>query len=47
MVLAVDGSVSTDSYRAQVGDSVIVTVDGHEPITAHAKAIDDVIVATH
>ena len=47
MVLAVDGSVSTARYRAQVGDSVIVTADGHEPITAHAKAIDDVIVAAH
>jgi len=45
MVLAVDGSVSTDSYRAQVGDSFIVTDDGYEAITAHPKAIEDVIVA--
>lgn len=44
MVLAVDGSVSTDSFRAQVGDSFILTEDGFDPITAHAKSIDDVIV---
>ena len=47
MVLAVDGSVSTASFRAQVGDSVIVTADGYEPLTTHAKAIEDVIVALH
>ena len=47
MVLAVDGSVSTDSFRAQVGDSFIVTADGYEAITAHPKAIEDVILATH
>lgn len=44
MVLAVDGSVSTDSFRAQVGDSFILTEDGYEAITAHPKTIDDVIV---
>ena len=44
MVLAVDGSVSTDSFRAQVGDSFILTEDGFEPITAHPKSIDDVII---
>jgi len=44
MVLAVDGSVTTASYRAQVGDSFIVTDDGYEAITAHPKAIEDVIV---
>jgi Xaa-Pro aminopeptidase len=44
MVLAVDGSVTTDTFRAQVGDSFIVTEDGFDPITAHPKAIDDVIV---
>jgi len=46
MVLAVDGSVSTDSFRAQVGDSFIVTKDGYESITAHPKAIEDVIIAS-
>lgn len=44
MVLAVDGSVSTDRFRAQVGDSFIVTEDGCEAITAHPKAIDEVII---
>lgn len=44
MVLAVDGSVSTDTFRAQVGDSFIVTDDGYEAITAHPNSIDDVII---
>ncbi|WP_300037665.1 Xaa-Pro peptidase family protein [uncultured Roseobacter sp.] len=42
MVLAVDGSVSSDSFRAQVGDSVIVTEDGWEPLTDHPKAVAEV-----
>jgi Xaa-Pro aminopeptidase len=46
MVLAVDGSVNTDRFRAQVGDSFIVGADGYESITAHPKAIEDVIIAT-
>ena len=44
MVLAVDGSVATDTFRAQIGDSVIVTEDGYEPLTHHPKALEDVIV---
>ena len=44
MVLAVDGSVSVDTFRAQVGDSFIVTEDGYEQITRHAKSIEDVIL---
>jgi len=45
MVLAVDGSVSVaKTFRAQVGDSFIVTEDGYEQITDHPKALDDVIV---
>ncbi|MCP4769271.1 MAG: aminopeptidase P family protein [Gammaproteobacteria bacterium] len=47
MVLAVDGSVSTDRFRAQVGDSFIVSADGYESITAHPKAIEDVIIDPH
>lgn len=47
MVLAVDGSVSTSSFRAQVGDSFIVTADGYEAITDHPKTIEDVIIAAH
>ncbi|MCR9112004.1 MAG: Xaa-Pro peptidase family protein [Rhodobacteraceae bacterium] len=42
MVLAVDGSVSTESFRAQVGDSFIITETGHEQITHHPKAVVDV-----
>ncbi len=44
MVFAVDGSVCTDSFRAQVGDSFIITEEGYEPLTSHPKSIDDVIV---
>ena len=44
MVLAIDGSVSVETFRAQVGDSVIVTEDGWEPLTQHAKAVQDVIL---
>ena len=44
MVLAIDGSVSVETFRAQVGDSVFVTEDGWEPLTQHAKAVQDVIL---
>ena len=44
MVLAVDGSVNTDDFRAQVGDSFILTDDGPEPLTFHSKSLDDVIL---
>jgi Xaa-Pro aminopeptidase len=45
MVLAVDGSVTVaKSFRAQVGDSFIVTEDGYEQITRHPKAIGEVIL---
>jgi Xaa-Pro dipeptidase len=45
MVLAVDGSASVaKTFRAQVGDSFIITNDGYEQITDHAKALEDVIV---
>ncbi|WP_371225255.1 M24 family metallopeptidase [Roseovarius sp. 2305UL8-3] len=44
MVLAVDGSVSTRSFRAQVGDSFILTETGYEPITEHPKTVDDLIL---
>jgi Xaa-Pro aminopeptidase len=46
MVLAVDGSVSeTGFFRAQVGDSIIVTEDGFEPLTSFPKAIDEVVLS--
>ena len=44
MVLAIDGSVSVETFRAQVGDSVIVTEDGWEPLTQHSKSVQDVIL---
>ena len=44
MVFAVDGSVSVDTFRAQVGDSVIITETGYEPVTEHGKSLDDVIL---
>ncbi|QGX97089.1 aminopeptidase P family protein [Roseovarius faecimaris] len=44
MVLAVDGSVSTQSFRAQVGDSFILTEDGYEQITHHGKTLDEVVL---
>lgn len=45
MVLAVDGSVSAGAFRAQVGDSFIITEDGFEQITRHPKALDEVVLA--
>ncbi|WP_319546004.1 Xaa-Pro peptidase family protein [Ruegeria conchae] len=44
MVFAVDGSVSVDTFRAQVGDSFIITEDGWEAITKHPKSLDAVIL---
>ncbi|MEP1933770.1 MAG: Xaa-Pro peptidase family protein [Paracoccaceae bacterium] len=44
MVFAVDGSVSVETFRAQVGDSFIVTEDGYELLTHHPKSLEDVIV---
>ncbi|WP_170552459.1 M24 family metallopeptidase [Ruegeria atlantica] len=44
MVFAVDGSVSVDTFRAQVGDSFIITEDGWEAITEHPKSLDAVIL---
>jgi Xaa-Pro aminopeptidase len=44
MVLAVDGSVATSDFRAQVGDSFIITDDGYEPLTNHPKTLEDVIL---
>ncbi|NKB78259.1 MAG: M24 family metallopeptidase [Gammaproteobacteria bacterium] len=44
MVFAVDGSVSVDTFRAQVGDSFIITDDGYEAITSHPKDVDGVII---
>ena len=45
MVFAVDGSVSGETFRAQVGDSVIITETGWEPLTDHPKSLDEVIIS--
>ena len=44
MVLAVDGSVSVERFRAQVGDSFIVTEDGYEALTDHPKSLDQIFL---
>ena len=44
MVLAVDGSVSADNFRAQIGDSFIITQEGYEPLTDHPKKLEDIIL---
>ena len=44
MVLAVDGSVNTDTFRAQIGDSLIVTEEGYDMLTSHPKSIEDMII---
>ena len=44
MVFAVDGSVLTNDFRAQVGDSFIIIEIGYEQITKHLKAIDEIII---
>ncbi len=44
MVLAVDGSVAVETFRAQVGDSFIITEDGYEAVTEHPKAIGEVVI---
>jgi len=44
MVFAVDGGANTEDFRAQVGDSFIITKDGCEQITHHSKQINDLIV---
>ena len=44
MVLAIDGSVLDDKFRAQIGDSIIVTENGFERITKFPNKIDEMIV---
>ena len=44
MVLAVDGSITVDNFRAQVGDSIIITDKGYEFVTHHPKKISEVIL---
>ncbi len=44
MVFAVDGSVATKTFRAQVGDSFIITEQGYEPITNYPKNLEAMII---
>ena len=44
MVLAVDGSVEGGTFRAQVGDSFILTEDGYEGLTDHPKSLEDMVL---
>ncbi len=45
MVLAVDGSVSVaNTFRAQVGDSFIITANGYEQITDHPNTLGKIIL---
>ena len=44
MVLAVDGSVTGSTFRAQVGDSLIITDTGFECVTDHPKQIEDLVL---
>ena len=44
MVFAVDGGANTEHFRAQVGDSFIITKNGYEQITHHSKEIKDLII---
>ena len=44
MVFAVDGSANEENFRAQVGDSFVITENGYEQITNFSKKIEDVII---
>ena len=44
MVLAVDGSANSNNFRAQVGDSFIITDDGYEQITSFSKSMNDIVL---
>ena len=36
--------VTVDNFRAQIGDSIVITKDGYEIITHHPKKITEVII---
>jgi Xaa-Pro aminopeptidase len=44
MVFAVDGCVGDAETRCQIGDSVVVTEDGYEPLTHYPKSLDALLV---
>ena len=44
MVFSVDGCTYAKDFRAQVGDSVIITEEGYEPITLFPNSIEESII---
>jgi Xaa-Pro aminopeptidase len=44
MLFAVDNSANEETFRAQVGDSFIITENGYDQITNFSKKIKDVII---
>ena len=44
MVFAVDGSANSNNFRAQVGDTFIITENGYEQITSFSKSLDNVVI---
>ena len=44
MVFSVDGCTYAKDFRAQVGDSVIITDEGYEPITFFPNSIEESII---
>lgn len=44
MVFAVDGSANEENFRAQVGDSFIITENGYDQITNFSKNVEDLII---
>ncbi|MDC0226680.1 Xaa-Pro peptidase family protein [Alphaproteobacteria bacterium] len=44
MVFAVDGSANSNNFRAQVGDTFIITDNGYEQITSFSKSLSDVVI---
>jgi Xaa-Pro dipeptidase len=44
MVLVIDGSANSDNFRAQIGDSFIITENSYEQITSFPKSLDDVVL---
>ena len=46
MVFAVDGGANTENFRAQVGDSFIITKDGYEHFDSAGKSIKKSLMKT-
>ena len=44
MVFSVDGCTYAKDFRAQVGDSVIITDEGYEPITFFPNSVEESII---